>query len=414
MNRVLIIGNNWPEPSSTAAGTRMMQIIKILQEDDNFHIHFCCAAPFNEYSTNLVNDQIVTHFIELNNSSFDQLLEDLQPDLVIYDRFYIEEQYGWRVNQACPEAKTILDTEDLHFLRKARQRAVKDQVVMNASYYNHPDAYREIASILRCDLSLIISSYEMDLLVNEFQIPADRLFYLPILVDTTQNITSRSSFDQTQDFISIGNFMHAPNEDAVWQLKKYIWPELRKQLPKARLHIYGSYCKEKHYNWHNEKEGFLVHGRADLVSQAFYRKRILLAPLRYGAGLKGKIFDAIQYGVPVVTTAIGAEGIFNNLTSKYFIAQDNSDFIEKAVQLYSDPSLWEQSRREETTVLRERFNYSAFAKAFIQHIHSLNENKSTNENAFSEKLLNYHSYQHLKFKSKWIEEKEKHKKSDFN
>jgi glycosyltransferase involved in cell wall biosynthesis len=413
MKNVLIIGNNWPEPSSTAAGTRMMQLIEMLQQEESFQINFCCATAVNERSVDLTVMNVVTHRIELNNSSFDQFIKVLQPELVIYDRFYIEEQYGWRVNEVCPQAKTILDTEDLHFLRKARQRCVKDQVAFNNAYFNHPDTYREIASIMRCDLSLIISDYEMDLLKDNFQIAADQLFYLPLLHDVSQTEFTSSIFEESQDFMSIGNFMHAPNEDAVWQLKKHIWPEIRKQLPKANLHIYGSYCQEKHFNWHNEKEGFLVHGMIEHATQAFQNKRVLLAPLRFGAGLKGKIFDAMQYGIPFTTTTIGAEGILNDYKHDG-IGMNTSDFIDKSIQLYTNSELWQVSQQNSFQLLEDQFDYSTFAEAFIHKVRSLSNDFKTDTTSFHRDLLNYHSYQHLKFKSKWIEEKERHKKSDFN
>jgi glycosyltransferase involved in cell wall biosynthesis len=406
MKHVLIIGNNWPEPSSTAAGMRMLQLIEMLQQDEKFQLHFSCASPSNERSVDLITMNVITYRIELNNTSFDQFIHDLQPELVIYDRFYIEEQYGWRVNEVCPHAKTILDTEDLHFLRKARQRCVKDQVRFDNSYFDHPDTYREIASIMRCDLSLIISNYEMGLLKDNFQIAADQLFYLPLLYDASKTEFISSSFGESQDFMSIGNFMHAPNEDAVWQLKKYIWPEIRKQLPKANVHIYGSYCQEKHFNWHNEKEGFLVHGMIDTAAHAFHNKRVLVAPLRFGAGLKGKIFDAMIYGVPVVTTAVGAEGIYGTMNPNGVIVQNNAQFIDQAVALYTDSTKWEHSQQQGYKVLKERFNKTAFAAAFPQRILQLLSKPQKSPKSLEQKLLNYHSFKHLKFKSKWIEGKE--------
>src|SRR5690606_12663340 len=94
------------------------------------------------------------------------------------DRFVSEEQFGWRVSQECPNAVQILDTEDLHFLRSAREKAFKKKEEINL--YNET-TIREIASILRCDLSLIISEFEMNLLLNEFHIAPELLYYLPFI-----------------------------------------------------------------------------------------------------------------------------------------------------------------------------------------------------------------------------------------
>ena len=94
--------------------------------------------------------------------------KELQPDVVVYDRFMIEEQFGWRVRENCKQAIQILDTEDLHFVRKAREKAFKKQQEVN---YHTDEMIREVASILRCDLSLIISEVEMEMLQREFNIP---------------------------------------------------------------------------------------------------------------------------------------------------------------------------------------------------------------------------------------------------
>jgi glycosyltransferase involved in cell wall biosynthesis len=250
----------------------------------------------------------------------------------------------------------------------------------------------------------------MQLIEDHKYLDPDELLYLPFLYDEEKKI-KQPGFKETQDFMSIGNFMHAPNEDAVLQLKTVIWPEIKRQLPNAQLHIYGSYCKQKHVQWHNDKEGFLVHGSIKEASEAFHGKRVLLAPLRYGAGLKGKIFDAMTFGMPVCTSKMGAEGMYGNLPPNGLIAQNDTDFIENAVQLYSNQQLWEQSQHHGTVLLNERFTYSAFAKAFQEKIRSLVKHKKTHEASFERNLLNYHSFRHLKFKSRWIEEKAGNKKA---
>ena len=122
--------------------------------------------------------------IELNNSSFDDFIQELKPTIVVFDRFMMEEQFGWRVAENCPNALRILDTEDLHFLRKVRHQQYKRrEVFTNEALLNSEDTKREIASILRCDLSLIISTFEMSLLTSVFKIDEEILYYLPFLLE---------------------------------------------------------------------------------------------------------------------------------------------------------------------------------------------------------------------------------------
>ena len=114
--RILIIGLVWPEPTSSAAGWRMLQLInQLLQWTDA--IHFASAAAKSVASYPLNELSVTEHEIVLNDSSFNDFVSDLKPDVVVYDRFVTEEQFGWRVKQVFPELITVLDTEDLHLKR---------------------------------------------------------------------------------------------------------------------------------------------------------------------------------------------------------------------------------------------------------------------------------------------------------
>ena len=121
LKKLLIIGFVWPEPKSSAAGGRMMQLISIFKEN-GFEITFASAAQDSDFMIDLAEFGVIKRSIELNSSSFDDFIKELNPDVVLFDRFMIEEQFGWRVIENCPKAIRILDTEDLHFLRKARER----------------------------------------------------------------------------------------------------------------------------------------------------------------------------------------------------------------------------------------------------------------------------------------------------
>ena len=403
-NRLVIVVPHLPEPNSTAAGSRMMQLIKMFQEM-NYKIHFCSTSAIRPEKVTDDLGRLEMKHIPVNDDAFDVWIQEVKPAHVLFDRFYVEEQFHWRVKKSAPEARTILDTEDLHFLRKARQRAMlNDQSIENLDF-DHSDSYREIASIKRCDLSLIISTFEMNLLRENFHVHPETLFYLPLLHESQQEI-ARPQFKETADFVHIGNFKHAPNEDAVWQLKKRIWPQIRAQLPKAKLHIYGSYASQKHLQWNQPKDGFLVHGHAESVEQALTGKRVLLAPLRFGAGLKGKIFDAMRYSVPVCTTQIGAEGIADQDDFCGLVSHSDQNFIERAGKLYNSQELWEQSQENGARLLKGFFDYSAFAKAFSARIQYL-LTASRPVKTFEEKMLDFHGLEHLKFKGKWIAEKRK-------
>ena len=268
--------------------------------------------------------------------------------MVLFDRFMIEEQYGWRVSKECPNTLKILDTEDLHFLRNARQEASKKRIEFTDDLLFSDLAKREIASILRCDLSLIISKKEIKILQNQFKIEKEILHYLPFLEEKIEEekINSWKNFEDREHFMFIGNFIHEPNFNCVETLKKEIWPILRKKLPKAELHIYGAYATQKVLQLNNPKERFFIKGRAENAQETMSSYKVLLAPINFGAGVKGKFVDAMQTGTPSVTTTIGAEAMQDNFDWNGFVEDDFTRFSEKAELLYNNINEWKAAQQK--------------------------------------------------------------------
>ena len=404
MKQLVIIGSVWPEPQSTAAGSRMLQLISLFQEQ-GYDVTFMCSASQSDYSYDLSQISVRTQSIELNNVSFDLEIAKTNPSIVLFDRFMIEEQYGWRVAEQCPNALRILDTEDLHFLRKARETAYKQNRTLVFEDYISDTFKREMASIYRCDLTLLISEYEMQLATEIFKMDASILYYLPFLSEEVNIKVPK--FEDRQHFVSIGNFLHEPNWQTVLLLKKY-WSTIKKQLPEAQLLVYGAYVTEKAKQLHDEKEDFLIQGRADNVVTVFKNARVLLAPIPYGAGLKGKLFEAMQHGLPSVTTAMGAEGMHGNLEWNGAIATHESDFINHAIQLYTEENQWKTAQKKGYEIIEKRFKTSLFAADFMNKVYYLQENLNTHRNKnFLGQIVQHQSLQSTKYMSKWIEAKNK-------
>ena len=404
MKQLVIIGSVWPEPQSTAAGSRMLQLISLFQEQ-GYDVTFMCSASQSDYSYDLSQISVRTQSIELNNVSFDLEIAKTNPSIVLFDRFMIEEQYGWRVAEQCPNALRILDTEDLHFLRKARETAYKQNRTFVFEDYISDTFKREMASIYRCDLTLLISEYEMQLATEIFKMDASILYYLPFLSEEVNIKVPK--FEDRKHFVSIGNFLHEPNWQTVLLLKKY-WSTIKKQLPEAQLLVYGAYVTEKAKQLHDEKEDFLIQGRADNVVTVFKNARVLLAPIPYGAGLKGKLFEAMQHGLPSVTTAMGAEGMYGNLEWSGAIATHESDFINHAIQLYTEENQWKTAQKKGYEIIEKRFKTSLFAADFMNKVYYLQENLNTHRNKnFLGQIVQHQSLQSTKYMSKWIEAKNK-------
>jgi len=404
MENVLIIGFVWPEPNSSAAGSRMLQLIDLFLEQ-GWKITFASTAADSEFMFDVTAIGVQKVSIELNNASFDVFVKDLDPTMVLFDRFMTEEQFGWRIAQNCPNALRILDTEDLHSLRQARQLAVKE----NRSF-NHADLFsdvakREIAGIFRCDLSLIISETEMDLLRGVFNVDASLLYYLPFLVDRT-DVSDGPKFEDRRDFIFIGNFLHEPNWHTVQYLKMQIWPRINELLPDISMRIYGAYPSQKVLQLHMPSENFHIMGRAENAAEVVKNARVVLAPIQFGAGAKGKLLEAMQCGTPSVTTAIGAESMAGNLPWNGFVENDADAFAKAAVTLYTDERLWKRSQQNGIAIVNARFAKTIFAGDFISAILELKRNlHSLRQNNFIGAMLLHHTLASTKYMSKWIEEK---------
>ncbi|WP_413999394.1 glycosyltransferase [Flavobacterium sp. W1B] len=410
MQSLLIIGFVWPEPNSSAAGGRMMQLVSLFKEQ-GFKVVFASPAQDSDFMVDLNLYGVVKKSIALNCSSFDTFIKELNPTVVLFDRFMIEEQFGWRVAENCPNALRLLDTEDLHCLRLARQKAFKEnRPFQSTDLLAEEVAKREIASILRCDLSLMISEFEMDLLKTTFRIDSALLYYLPLLLESNEipDLEKLPSFEERQDFVFIGNFLHEPNWNAVQYLKEEIWSKIRKQLPAAVLNVYGAYSSQKVLQLHNAKEGFLIKGRAENANEVVKQARVVLAPLRFGAGIKGKLLEAMQCGTPSVTTSIGAESMQGDLAWNGFIEDMPELFAEKAVQLYQDKNIWFQAQKNGIVIIEQRYLRASFADDFEQQIKSLQDNLTHHRLVnFMGELLQHHTLKSTKYMSKWIEEKNK-------
>ncbi|MFT4901915.1 MAG: glycosyltransferase involved in cell wall biosynthesis [Lentimonas sp.] len=399
--RCLIIGKVWPEPCSTAAGRHTLDLIQALRLA-GWDLHFASTAQAGPHSSDLEAWQVRSYSIQVNDSAFDPWLQALAPDVVLFDRFMTEEQFGWRVAAHCPQALRVLDTSDLHCLREARQQQLKQGGALNL--FNEL-ALREIAAILRSDLTLMISQYELELLREVFAVPASQLAYWPFGLDTPAQ--PAPNFARRTHFIMIGGFQHAPNLDAARWCKQAIWPLIRQALPQAELHCYGSYGERYAGELHAPQQGFHFMGRAEDALQTMQCYRVNLAPLRFGAGLKGKLFDAFETSTPSVTTLIGAEGIVVDAADwGCTISEQPERFAAAAIQLYQDAEQWTAVQACGRRLAMQRFDRCYWAQQLPQLLETarlaIDANRQVN---FMGRMLRHHQHRSTEFMSRWIEAK---------
>ncbi len=346
----------WPEPSSSAAGVRLDYLIRLFTRE-GFELHLSSFAEQGPYSVLYEDlDGVYIHNLDPNSSQTSAKLAQINPDVVVFDRYPTEEQFSWQVMEACPKAIRILDTEDLHGLRRARQLTleelenkgalshlyVAEHEIKPTSVYN-TIALREMVSMHRSNLSLLVSDDELSYAQKYYGIPINQLMHLPILSSRLFGQFGPLNNDMSTHACFIGNFKHAPNRDAVHFLRYQLWPHIKEALRgqgnnDSECHIYGAYMDTTMEQLHNPSIGFYMKGRVDDVFSTMAAYGVLLAPLRFGAGVKGKILDAISMELPVVTTPIGNEGLSVHLDGGDFpgyVAKTVEEFKQSAVKCLS-------------------------------------------------------------------------------
>jgi glycosyltransferase involved in cell wall biosynthesis len=376
--------------------------------------------PLNQSQVDLPEEMATALSLE-SQAHLGEMLKRLKPDVVMFDRFILEEQFGHWVYQYCPQARVMLETQDLHFVRRARESA-KDQylqVDVGADFYQHgpvaETALREIASIHRVDHTFVVSTFEERLLVDHFEVPAHKVSWVPMVADAVlageqPAVGATKKFEERHGFCWVGNFRHQPNIDGLRWFRGEIWPRIRIRFPGAKVHVYGAYPSAEVMQWNRPQDGFHVHGQADTLAKVFESVRVNLAPLRFGAGVKGKILEAMAYQVPTVTTKIGVEGLMahgQNVHDHFPGLEANTSqfFAETCIALHEDETLWNKMHRR-TLELGASYTVSGAEHRIAAAFEQLEKDRAANKfPSFTSRVMRHELMNSHKYFARWIEAK---------
>lgn len=283
--------------------------------------------------------------------------------LVFVSRYYQLDHFLPLIERALPSAALIYNTVDLHFLRETREAGLDDpqQVVRapGAAARLAELRQRELAYIQRADASIVISAYERQLLA-EIMPDLRSVFHVP---QCRPFIGASQGFEERRGFLFIGS-AHQPNVDALRYFQAVIHPLLRQRLPDYRLNVIGQELRESFSSVQdaelldNPHVAFL--GYLEDVTPLFAASLVMLVPLRYGSGIKGKVVQAIQHGLPCVTTTIGAEGLELPPESSVAIADSPQEIVAQLVALSTDSRLWNTTSSRAEAVFQARFSQAVF------------------------------------------------------
>ena len=272
-------------------------------------------------------------------------------DVVVVSRATIAPYVQPLVKACAPHAKIIFNTVDLHFLRHERETELFGSPPMLQGTGCNPEVKRrdELKVIRESDMTIVISEQEAKI-VRSYQ-PDSRLSVIPFFRD----IPGRQKLCyERRDICFIGGFGHPPNSDAVKYFVSSIWPTVREELPGCRFVIVGSRITDEILRL--ASDSIIVRGFVPDLDDVFNEIRLSVAPLRYGAGIKGKIVSSLSYGVPVVATKIGVEGMDLVNGEQVYIDDTSEAFARHVVSLYCDENTW--LRMSDNAIEFVRSNYS--------------------------------------------------------
>ena len=333
--KILMIDACTPTPDKDAGSTVVSFYMKIFTSL-SYKTTFIPAANFlylDPYTPNLQRIGIeclyAPHVVDVESHLREHGNEY---DIVILFRVQFAAKYIDVVREYCARAVVIFNPIDLHYLREERQAIVESSAEL-AQQAKQTKAL-ELETVRKVDGTIVVSETECEILNRE--ISGANVTTIPILFDVKGN---RAPFDERRDVFFLGGYQHKPNVDAVLYFVQSIWPLVKQKLPEVKFYVLGSNVTEEILAL--ATDDVIVVGYVEDLSDYLDRCRMSVVPLRYGAGMKGKIGTSMSYGVPCVATSIAVEGLGLKQGENILVGDTPENFAQQVVTLYTDRGLWD-------------------------------------------------------------------------
>ncbi|MGY6215130.1 glycoside hydrolase family 99-like domain-containing protein [Methylolobus aquaticus] len=324
----------WPTPDKDSGSIDALNLLKTLLAF-NYKVTFFpdnTVSHFGHYTTALQGlgvECLYEPYVE----SLLQFLEetDIEFDVIFLRRASSGGRHLELVRRFQPKSKIIFDTVDLHFVRETRRAELEGSWEVQLAA--EATKALELEYVRRADGTIVVSPAEKEAL--EAEVPGCRVWCVPF----SRDIPGRKAcFSERTDILFVGGFLHEPNVDAVRYFVQEVWPRVKTRLPDARFLIVGSNIPAEFQRWDCER--IVPVGYVKDLAPYMERSRITVAPLRYGAGIKGKVATSLSFGVPVVGTPIAFEGMGCHHQGEVLQAEAPEEFADAVIEAYTQPALW--------------------------------------------------------------------------
>ena len=353
---VLIIDACTPTPDQDSGSVRMVNLMRLLL-NLGWHVRFMAENRSfdDQYTISLqqIGVEVLYHPFVRSARSYLKTVGG-QLNAVILSRHYIASNHIEAVRSYCPDAQLIFDTVDLHYLREQRLAELEnDAALADAARKTRT---RELDVARRCDLTLVVSEFEKAFLAND---AAD--LNVSVLSNIHPVHGCRKPFEERAGLLFVGGFQHPPNVDGITWFVREVLPLVNKQLPELDVTIIGSKINDAVRSLAGKNVNVL--GFVEDIEPHLDGARLSLAPLRYGAGVKGKINMAMSYGQPVVATGPAVEGMHVEAGRDVMVGDTPEQFAEAVIQAYSDKALWQTLSASGLKNVEQHFSFEAAKQA---------------------------------------------------
>ena len=353
---VLIIDEIIPEFNKDSGSRRLTEIIKLLLKNKvsvflvadlkQYKYKSDYIQKFKDLGVNVYQPSIDQKGQLVTKEDFIKLITP-KIDVAWLHRPTIFSKFQSLVKTANPNVKLVFDMVDFHYVRLLREYELNKDEALKAEAEKFLKI--ELENCKNADVVIAISTTDKELLKQHFNTDEKVVLISNIHqhIDKSDNF---NSFENRNDLLFVGSFRHDPNSDAVKYLKEDVMPLVWKDIPDLKVNIIGSYITEDIEALASDK--FKLLGFVDDLNAVINTTKLFVAPLRFGAGIKGKIGQSLEHSLPLVTTNVGAEGFDFGEQTNVMIANTTNDLADKIINLYTNKADWDLASNSCKAILK--------------------------------------------------------------